>query len=471
MSRTAENSLWYKQKRPVVDKYLSTAKQVEDAVAGRGFLSRPGYLGGMVTSVERDLKFALSDINYAIMKDAVDRQLAQDSHDYEIMFKAARYAWELEKTQTLTDLEREFATLKQTRQLAEDELARLKIETDLRSLELLAAKVVIETEMESIKREQLALRTQVLPYESNLAQERLATARAKLAVIPYVKNIIAAEQLLLVANEANADRKEALVSEKELLADKKLELVEAKSGYADKMAGLILAKEGLLPDRQAIVAAITELISQKAVNLGMLSDKIAAMDEQVSAQLSLALAQQALIPKYDAKSAAWDVYLVQLENYISVKGEIAAVKEVLAELEMTEAEIKGEQIQLEIVKIAAKQLLQEARIALAEIQIIGDGIVLDARIADVANRLTGDQNILWRKTEAAGELMAKDIDHDEYIQGVKIAKGLEAHRLSSIARGEASALAGDYSASGQIGAANAKANAQITSSLIHILGS
>jgi len=78
MSKTAENSLWYRQKRPVVDEYLATAKQIEDTVAQHGHLYRPGFLGLGVTSVERALKFKLSDINYEIVKQMVEHYYTQE---------------------------------------------------------------------------------------------------------------------------------------------------------------------------------------------------------------------------------------------------------------------------------------------------------------------------------------------------------------------------------------------------------
>lgn len=470
MTKVAEDNQWWRGKRPIVDEYLDNQKQIERVVAGRGFLSRPGYLGGMITDVERGMKFKLSDLNYEIVKEAVERQLTQDGHDYDIDYKGARVAWELEKTILLTELDQEFSNLKRERSFREDELARLRIETELRSLEILAAKVAIETEMEGLRQEQIGLQTQVLPYEATLAQERLATAQAKLAVIPYIEEIITAQQSLLVVSEANADRKTALISEKERLEDKKHELVDAKSGYAVKMATLIVAKEGLLPDRHAIVSAISELISEKSVNLTRLNSKARAMDAQVDAQLSLAQARKALIPKYMEKSAAWDAYLLQLENYISVREEIAAVKEALAELEMTEAEIKGELIQVEIMKIAAKQLLQEARIALAEMRIVGDELVLNARVIDVWDRLSGDEGILARKTATMGNLVAQDIDRESYVQGVKIDKGLEASGISKTARADSISESGEHAAAGVVASAQARANAKITSSLIHILG-
>ena len=96
MTKTLEDNLWYRGKRPVIDEYLSIAKKVESAVASQGFLYRPGFLGAAITDVERSIKFKLSEINYKIVAEAIQRELAQTGHDYDITVKEAQIAWELE---------------------------------------------------------------------------------------------------------------------------------------------------------------------------------------------------------------------------------------------------------------------------------------------------------------------------------------------------------------------------------------
>ena len=96
MTKTMEQAAWHKGKRPLVDEYLQNAKQVEAVVSGRGHLYRPGFLGEMVTDVERGFKFKLSDLNYNITKEAIERELAQTGHDYDDAYKTAAIAWELE---------------------------------------------------------------------------------------------------------------------------------------------------------------------------------------------------------------------------------------------------------------------------------------------------------------------------------------------------------------------------------------
>jgi hypothetical protein len=469
MGKSMEDNLWHRGKRPLVDEYLKNQKQVERVVAGRGFLARPGYLGQAITDVERGLKFQLSDLNYNITKEAVERELAQTGHDYDIAYKEARVAWELEKTQTLTELDQEFADLKQQRQLKEDELANMRIETDLRALVILAAKTTLQEQMEELRQEDIGLRREALPYETQLAQEKLATAQAKLDVIPYVEDIIEAQQNLLAANEANADRKEALISKKEDLVGKRQDLVASKEEIAGKMADLISDREGLLTQKQEIVSAMRDLIVAKRTNARLLDQKAGAMDGQVDALLSLAQARQGLIPKYDEKVTAWQAYLSQLENYISVREQIADVKEQLAELDETRADIKQELVQDELNKIAARQLLQEARIALARMRLAGDAAVLDARILDIWDRLTVDQNAIGMELGYKVDLLTAEMDADETVQALKLEAGTESDKISVDSQVETIEETSASQRNEREQISNIAADLDVTQSLVHML--
>jgi hypothetical protein len=469
MGKSMEDNLWHRGKRPLVDEYLKNQKQVERVVAGRGFLARPGYLGQAITDVERGLKFQLSDLNYNITKEAVERELAQTGHDYDIAYKEARVAWELEKTQTLTELDQEFADLKQQRQLKEDELANMRIETDLRALVILAAKTTLQEQMEELRQEDIGLRREALPYETQLAQEKLATAQAKLDVIPYVEDIIEAQQNLLAANEANADRKEALISKKEDLVGKRQDLVASKEEIAGKMADLISDREGLLTQKQEIVSAMRDLIVAKRTNARLLDQKAGAMDGQVDALLSLAQARQGLIPKYDEKVTAWQAYLSQLENYISVREQIADVKEQLAELDETRADIKQELVQDELNKIAARQLLQEARIALARMRLAGDAAALDARILDIWDRLTVDQNAIGMELGYKVDLLTAEMDADETVQALKLEAGTESDKISVDSQVETIEETSASQRNEREQISNIAADLDVTQSLVHML--
>ncbi len=258
MSKTLEDNRWYREKRPIIDEYLSTVKQVENRVGGQGFLYRPGYLGAAMTDIESMAKFKLSDLNYQIVADAITRELAQTGHTYDIAVKEAIIAWELEKTTLLTDLDQEFADNKKLRALSNQELDRLEITTNLRKLVIMATKTALDIEMEELRQEMTQVDKSTFPAEDALLAAKLLTAQKKLSVIPYIETVLEKQQLIITAEEANADRKEALITEKELLNDKRGELITARELIAGAIVTLIAAKEALIIKKESLIDAKEE---------------------------------------------------------------------------------------------------------------------------------------------------------------------------------------------------------------------
>ena len=223
MTATMEQQKWYKDKRPVIDEYLATAKKVENQVSSQGFLYRPGFLGATITDVERLSKFKLSDINYEIVKQAIERELAQTGFDYDIAVKEAAIAWELEKSSTMTQLQQEFADNKRVRFLDNQDLDRLEITTNLRKFVIMALKTALDVEMEELRQEMTRVDESTFGAEDALLTAKLLTAQKKLEVIPYIETVLEKQQLVITAEGDNAQRKEALISEKELLNDKRVD--------------------------------------------------------------------------------------------------------------------------------------------------------------------------------------------------------------------------------------------------------
>lgn len=316
MSRTAENSLWYKQKRPVVDKYLSTAKQVEDAVAGRGFLSRPGYLGGMVTAVERDLKFSLSDINHQITADAITRELAQTGHDYDIAYKEAVIAWELDKVILMTDLEKEFVDNKHLRAMDNFEKDQLEITTHLRRFIIMAAKTAIDLEMEDLRQELTRVDQSTFSAEDSLLDAKLRIAERKLDIIPYIEVVLNKQQLIIDAETNNADLKGALMDRKDDLASERLELITANERLNDKMMELIAAKYLVVAAKEVLITAKESLAAAKMVNIPLMEQYIDSLGELNDVKQEIAAAKLANLP--------------YMQAYIDMLGNLNIAKETLA---------------------------------------------------------------------------------------------------------------------------------------------
>ena len=264
MGKVAEQNQWYKEKKGILDEFTSSHRTMLSTVAGRNFTKAPGFLFEASLALEKVGKNKLSALNYQIVAEAVERELKQTGHDYTQTYKAARTAFELEKQTLLTALQQEFADLDATQSLKKEELDRLFVELDIRKLILITTKTSIELQMEALKQELTDIDRLTFDNETLLINEKIATATAKLTVIPYLESLIESQGRLLDAEEANIPYMESLIDEKELLIDKKEGVVpylENKAAKQIELATAILAAIAVEEDRLDV--ALTKAESQK----------------------------------------------------------------------------------------------------------------------------------------------------------------------------------------------------------------
>jgi hypothetical protein len=270
MSEAAENNQWYKSKIPIVEEFSNQHRTLLSTVAGRGFCKIPGFLYEASLTLEETGKNKLSALNYAIVAEAVKRELTQTGHTYTQAYKASRIAFELEKQTLLTALQQEFADIDAVHSLTEEELNRLFVELDIRRTILITTKTAIELQMEALKQELADIDRLTFTNEELLINEKIVTATAKLAVIPYLEALIAAQEKILAAEEANIPLMEGLIDKKELLVDKKLEVVpylEEKAEKLIELATAILAAIEIEEDRLDVALSKANLGTDKVDNV------------------------------------------------------------------------------------------------------------------------------------------------------------------------------------------------------------
>ena len=269
MGETAERNQWYKGKAEILRDHVGKHSMLQDAVAARGFQEAPGYLAEAVTDLEQATKLRLSTLNYEIVKAAVEREIQQTGHDYDIAYKEARIAFELEKSQLLTALQQEYADLEYTMALKEQEVEYLAVEAFIRSLTLITLRAAIKEEREALEQELINVKR--LPYDTEirLIQAKQATVEAKLMLIPYLENIIDAGQRLLTQEEINIGYKEDEIQAREALVDNKealLSVLDEKAGATMDLADAITEEIEFRKERLAIALKKAEANQDKAQN-------------------------------------------------------------------------------------------------------------------------------------------------------------------------------------------------------------
>jgi hypothetical protein len=494
MGITAEQNQWFKGKHEVLDEYDDKHRALQSAIASRNFLNPPGFLFEASIGLEENSKKKLSILNYQIVAEAIERELKQTGHDYNIAYKNARIAFELDKQTLLTALQQEFADLDATQSLSEEEVSRQFVELDLRRIILITTKTAIGLEMEGLKQELIDIDRLTFDNEVLLMAEKVTTAEAKLTIIPYIEAIIAAQEKVLIAEEANIPYTEDLIDEKGLLIDKKEEILPYMAEKANAQIRLANKKEEVLPYIENKVNARIELVDKK-------EELLPYIEEEAAARIELAGKQKELLPYIEDKIDALTALIEKKEEVLPYMEEKALMRqqlafkkeEVLPYMEdkassLVELAAKEEELLPYIVDKAAKLiLLAEAILAaiLIEEQRI-DVIVSKANLKMDAVDNTLDIIEAEKAIEALRSLLYA-ARHDLQITAIDRQISLtdlssgninevssERTQMMTILEGYKSAIASSirsYRAMTAIETAEISAAADITSKLVHLIGS
>lgn len=318
-----ERSQWLKQKQPVIQAFIDGRRKLVSAVAGRGFLLAPGFLYEFETGLEVDAKQKLSEVSYAILNESVDRELKQAGIDYDIAYKYASMAWEINKQTLLSDWDKELAGIKQTRSLREEELDRLAVEVSRRGIVLINSKNAIELQAEALRAQLAGIEDGAVDYEVQLAQQKLVTANKKLEVIPILKQILAVERQIIIREYAIVEKERMLVESETEKVGYLSELVDVAAQIAEKKT------EELLPVTQELIGATQELVTatrtqiendirimaQKVIDAGLMVDKAEKQIQITESQVDAETVRLAVMDAKLALAAAnrqYDLAITQL---------------------------------------------------------------------------------------------------------------------------------------------------------------
>jgi hypothetical protein len=315
MGETAERSQWYRGKDPIMEEFSRGRRGLLHATAGK-VEHAPGYLTDVIADMEIKAKRALSDLNYQIIAEAVERELAQQGIDYDLSYRSAVINWEVEKAVLIDALTRELTDSKKAREDRESVLADLAIEVGLRQVALINAKALLENEMEDVRKEIAETDGLTLPKEIELANARLATAQRKLDIIPHLQALIVAQEDLLVAEESNIPYLESLIDERLAMIPIKTDLVALKGQLITAMDTLTRPKI-TIAEKKEILAQARKDYEEKA------HDKLTPSLELVTAMSELNNAMQVYVTKRGDLVDPYQERAIKLQDLIVPKTEYA----------------------------------------------------------------------------------------------------------------------------------------------------
>jgi hypothetical protein len=419
----AENSLWYKGKSEVLREFKKDTRAILSAVASRNFSAIPGFAIEAFTDVEIDSKIKLTEHNQKIMSDAIDRELKALGLENDIAVKQAMMAWELEKIQLFSDLQKEFADKEALRSLRGEDIDGLMIDQEIREIGVLLAKTAIEVEIEGIKREKEELELLPLPYEEQLAAAKLAAAQRKQSAIPYIL-------ATLVAQSAALDAEETVIfpaREEKALADKEV---------ADRTVSDVLP---LMVDKSAATQALTDKQTELLSPLIEKANASMALADEMLAQLS----NHRLIAEEKVKLA--NEKIARLNKELSLQGK--------------ELTLEGKKITIEIDRAGLELQRANAKLEIVDALRVQLGQIKTAMMAEAA------AEIVYINTQGANEVAVKKSKIDNVDTKNYDARAKElANQTSAV-----NAL-GEAEKAHHIAMANNTKSAKITQKLLHLIG-
>jgi len=281
--------------------------------------------------------------------------------------------------------------------------------------------------------------------------------------------VLEKQQLVIDAENANADRKEALITEKEALNDKRVELITAREAIADAIITLLAAKEALVVKRGELITAKGLISDVELTNVSYLEDYINALLGLDDVKQDLVTAKKALIPYINDKSTALIAYAAELDAWIIVKRAIAVVKEEMAILGEDRVAKKQDIIDSRVALNTLELALKEARINLETAQLTGRSGLMSAKIENAADWLTERESSFASKITRESALISGQIDLDLYGEEVAYDTMVEVNTIDYEAEKNAiiriaNAKINEREQTGQIAA-----TANLTSQLIHVL--
>lgn len=230
-----EGAHWRKGKSPIIAKYSEERKKLMSTVAGRGFLILPGYAYEAENRLELESKMTLSELNYKILSETIERELKQLGIDYNSAYKNALMTWELNKQALLSDWDMEFANLKRGMEFEKNVLDQLAIEVSKRAITLMTQKTALELQMEGYRKTLAELDGSTSPYEVELANAKLVTAQRKADIIPILEEILTKEQSILAVEQDKAAAYALLIDAELAISAKKNDLIIPMGDLVNKI--------------------------------------------------------------------------------------------------------------------------------------------------------------------------------------------------------------------------------------------
>lgn len=273
---------------------------VTDALAknaAKGFPSPTGATLEAILEAGQEVKGQLVEANGKIYDERRGVIFQEQEFALKILVRIAKLSFEVYREAIFNALALEQAQQAAASERSLADVARLNAETEKRQVAIIRAKAELEQRINVYRQQLVDTEEETLPLERLLVMAQLETAEKKLEIIDSIYRVLAAEELVLAAEQRRAASLELLLEAQRILAAIKQEMVPY---YLDKAHA-----------REELAVAVTEdaAVQKQIIELGYDRLELKAAEEAADHQVREAneafeLAQEAQVRASEATKLA-----------------------------------------------------------------------------------------------------------------------------------------------------------------------
>ena len=234
-------------------KLLAGANKALADGAARGFPSPPGDTLATLLAIGQDSKGKLAEIDGKIYDTRRGILFQKQEYFLSVLVRLAKLAMELYRAQIFDALAIEEEQVKAQRETSRADVERRNAETELRQRAIIQQRAEAEHRIIVYRQQLVAEETTTLTAEAILINAQLATAEKKLEIIASIYQVLAAEELVLAAEQRRAASLTKVLAAELIVAGVKKEMVPfyiQKATAREELAAAIIAE---IPITEALV--------------------------------------------------------------------------------------------------------------------------------------------------------------------------------------------------------------------------
>lgn len=278
-----ESAKWSQVVHKTVGKLEGVIDKALADNAARGFSEPTGPTLESVLKVAQEAQGTLTEENAKIYDEQRKVIFEQQEFYMKIIVQVAKLAMEEYRERIMNALAIEQAEAEAERDRGRADVERMNAETDLRQASIIHGRAEMERQITVFKSALNRAEEESLTYEKALVQAQLQTAEKKLEIIASIYEVLAAEKLVLVAENQRAVALGRVLAAKQMVAEIKQEMIPF---YKEKAAASLLLASAI--EKDTVVREQIENLGFDRLKLKVAQDDLEHRERLLTEELEVA---------------------------------------------------------------------------------------------------------------------------------------------------------------------------------------